>query len=304
MNTVITRLEGGLGNIMFQYALGRYLSLKNGARLKFDVSSCKVNLLGDYSLSLELFNINIEENIATDKEIKLFEWYKIKSGRQWFLYNLFFADTNKYIKEKWFHFDPEILKLRGDIYLNGWWQTEKYFNTIREQLLNDFTVREPLSGRNKYFSEKITATNSISIHFRRLDYVKNKKTRNYHGELSKEYYKEALGIIVSKVKNPVFFIFSDDPLWVQENISFPLETVYVLGNDPMESPHEDMRLMSLCKHNIIANSSFSWWGAWLNQNKEKIVIAPNVWLAEGSKKNNSKDVVPENWVTLNPHYNT
>lgn len=296
---IVVRIHGGLGNIMFEYALGRYLSIKYGSPLSFDVSLCKTNPLGDYSLALEAFHIDIEKHLVSSGTLKRFEHYRRRHGRRWFLYNMLFADADRYVAERYFHFDPTILEKQPPLYLAGWWQSEKYFKGIRSTLIDDFTVRAPLEGRNKEVADHMRSTNSVSIHIRRLDYVTNAHTRSYHGELSKRYYEEAIARIQTLVPEPTFFVFSDDIPSVKGAFSFPEGTTYIDWNGDL--PHEDIRLMSLCKHNIIANSTLGWWGAWLNQNEKKTVIAPAQWFAEGSTKNDDRDIVPSEWLRV-PSY--
>lgn len=297
---IIVRLEGGLGNSMFQYALGRSISIKNRTDLKFDIESYKTNPLADCSFWLESFTIDISTHLATSAEITRFKKFETRLGKKWVLRNWLYADKTKYVKEKYYHFDPQILKLQGgDLYLHGWWQSEKYFSDIRHILLRDFTLRSPLSDQNEQVAEKIRSTNSIGIHIRRQDYVANPKTRNFHGELSKEYYDEALAFVTAKVENPMLFVFSDDIPWAREHMRFPHDTIYV-GWNTGGTGAEDLFLLSLCKHAITGNSSFSWWGAWLNQNPKKIVVAPEKWIA--SSKQNTKDVVPKTWTTIPVNY--
>ena len=296
---IVVRFEGGLGNIMFEYACGRRMAHVNNTALLFDVDACKTNPLGDYSFNLEAFNINIQPNLASPEDLERYRSYRSIPSKKAFFHNLLRADKKKYIEEKYYHFDPGILALRGDMYLHGWWQTEKYFSDIREILLNDFSLRNPFTGTNSETAEKIKNSESVSIHIRRLDYVKNPKTRQYHGELPKNYYDATLELVAAQARNPRLFIFSDDVPWVKEHMRFPFETHYIEGNRNL--PHEDITLMSLSKHNIIANSSFSWWGAWLNRNPGKIVVAPTPWVAETSKQD-SKDVVPGSWIKLPAHY--
>jgi len=292
---IIIRLNGGLGNIMFQYATGKHLSIKNNTNLKFDIESYKTNPLGDYGFALEKFNIKIKDNIASNKEINYFKKYKRKNGKKWYIYNKLFADSEKYIQEKHFHFDPSVLKTTNNSYLDGWWQTEKYFIEIREILLKDFKVSDLIDEQNITTSKKIRDTESVSIHIRRCDYIINPKTKSWHGSLSQRYYENAIKIIQKNTKNPSFFIFSDDIPWVKENMYLNAEATYVSWNK--KEPHNDIHLMSLCKHNIIANSTLGWWGAWLNNNKNKIVIAPQKWFAN-APKNNTKDLIPEKWTTI------
>lgn len=278
---------------MFEYALGRRLSYRNNADLKFDIRSYKTNLLGNCSFWLEGFHIDIQDNLATPWELLKFKIHQKRYGRKWALYNYLFADELKYIEEHSFKFNKHALESKDNVYLDGWWQNEKYFIDIRNILLKDFMVRHPLEGKNKEVAKEIVGSNSIGIHIRRLDYVTNQKTKEYHGELTKEYYDKALSIITQSVPNPTLFIFSDDIRWVTENMSFPFNTVHIGWN--LESPHEDMRLMSLCKHFITANSSFGWWGAWLGVDSKKIVVAPEKWTND---KRDTNERVPESWIKI------
>lgn len=290
---IIVKLQGGLGNQMFQYALGRYLAYKNSTELKFDVDSYKTNPLGDYSFSLEQFNINIRDHLATPHEIEQFKKYQRKTGMFGFLHNQLFADETKYAQEKSMNFDSTVLEIKDPAYIHGWWQSELYFTAIRSILLKDFTLRTSLKGKNKEIADYAKIKPSVSIHIRRCDYITNLRTCAYHGELTKEYYSAGLSYITKSIPCPTLFVFSDDIEWVKRNISFPLKTIYIEGN--MAKPHEDMYLMSLCKHHIIANSSFSWWGAWLSQNPNKIVVAPKKWT------NDIRDInerVPEKWIKI------
>lgn len=300
---IVVRLEGGLGNAMFEYALGRTLSLHNDAELKFDIESYRTNPIADCSFWLEQFNIDIRAHLATSQEIRRFKRYEKKQGGGVlrFAYNYSFADESKYIREKHYHFDASIPKLRGaDMYLHGWWQSEKYFSPIRDTLLKDFTLRRGLPTDRQAMVESMRKTNSVSIHIRRLDYVSNPKTRAYHGELPSQYYQKALDRIRESVSDPVVYVFSDDIASARQAFSFPRGTVYVEPTHDVTGA-EDMFLMSCCKHHIIANSSFSWWGAWLNRNPDKIVVAPTPWVADTSKLD-TRDVVPESWIALPANY--
>ena len=290
---IVLRIEGGLGNIMFQYALGRHLSLTNHLPLKFDVESCLINPLGDYSLSLEAFNINIHDNLATPSEIKYFKRYQRKTGHYAFLHNFLIADKTRYIQEYKPCFQSEVLSSADNIYLHGWWQNEKYFIDSRKTLLDDFTVQTPIEGQNFLTAELIRTLESVAIHVRRADYVTNPKTKQYHGELTYDYYKEALNRITFLIPNPTLFIFSDDIPWVKKNFPFSFETVYIEWNS--DAPHEDMRLMNLCKHHIIANSSFSWWGAWLARSPNQIVVAADRWTQDPRDLN---ERVPARWIRI------
>ena len=294
---IIVKLQGGLGNQMFQYAIGRKLSLLNKTELKLDLSflldrTPRPNFTyRDYNLNI--FNLNIE--FATQKEIKLFVNYLDSRIKRKIYTYLFLGRNNKYIDEKQFTCDPDILKLTGNLYLDGYWQTEKYFSDIKDILCNDFTIKISQDKKNQEMIKTIKNTNSVSIHIRRGDYIENKQIYNVHGICDLDYYYNCINLFLKKLKNPHFFIFSDDHRWAKENLKLDCPLTFVDHNDASKN-YEDLRLMSQCRHNIIANSTFSWWGAWLNQNPDKIVYAPQKWFSDSSR--NTKDLIPDEWIKL------
>jgi len=264
---IIVEILGGLGNQMFQYAFARALSLRSRTEFKLDVTPFEAYSLRKYEL--EVFDINPE--IATEEEIE-----ELKKKR---LFN------NTYIKEKSLKYNAKYAKSRKNGYFRGYWQCEKYFIDASDVIRKDFTLKSPLSETAGEYAERITAANSVSLHIRRGDYVGNP---HHEVDLTK-YYKNAISTIREKTDNPEFFIFSDDIEYAHccfEDFNL------VQGCRGIE----DMHLMSLCKHNIIANSSFSWWGAWLNDNPYKTVIAPKRWFA--GKKYSSATIIPESWIRL------
>lgn len=194
--------------------------------------------------------------------------------------------------ESTFTFNNSLLDVR-DGYIEWYFQTEKYFSDYMQAIRRDFTFRQPLEWKNKDFLQKVEWKNTIAIHVRRGDYLLAKNS--YIGLTSLEYYRTAIAMMQERIENPVFVFFSDDIEWVQENLEIVDESYYIDWNTWAKN-HEDMRLMSLCRHNIIANSSFSWWGAWLNENPEKIVIAPKRWFHTSAI--DSSDVVPVGWIKL------
>lgn len=288
---IIVKLIGGLGNQMFQYALGRSLSLKNNTELKLDITGFESYKLHKYSLDA----FNIKKNVALKSEISRFKKYKPKPGRRWFLYNKFFADNSKYFQENGFNFNPDAMKLNDNVYLDGHWQSEKYFKEIESMIRADFSFILTQGEKDIEISKLINECVAISVHIRRSDYVTNATTNKTHGSCPIEYYEKAIEILAVKVNNPHFFVFSDDPEWAKHNIKNKYPTVYVDHNNA-DANYQDMRLMASCKHNIIANSSFSWWGAWLNENPDKIIIAPQKWFAGASK--NDSDLIPPTWTKL------
>lgn len=291
---ITVKLIGGLGNQLFQYSLGRHLAEIHHTELKLDITGFEEYKLHAYSLG----HFTITENFATKEEVVRFQKYKRKPGRRWFLYNKLIADSRKYVQERQFHFDPEVLKAKKDVYLDGYWQTEKYFKDIENVIRKEIAVKNPLSGKDKEIADQITTTPSVMVHIRRGDYVSNPATNEYHGTCGIDYYKKAISIITEKVPEPHLFVFSDDHAWVKENIKLGVPTTYVDHNGA-DKNYEDLRLMNLCQHHIIANSSFSWWGAWLSQNPNKIVIGPKKWFNNPKKKTTSaEDVLPESWTSI------
>jgi hypothetical protein len=286
---IIANLKGGLGNQMFQYALGRTLALKNNDVLKLDTGSLsKAEVLGNIYRPFDLEFFAIEKAIATPDEIQAVHY---PFGVMFKLLDIL---KRKILRQSHVVFEPNILDLNGDIYLDGYFQSPRYFESIRETLLKDFTLREPLSPSGQVLAAQIKSTTAASLHVRRGDYVANKRVLKENGVCSPAYYYKAVEKITTTVINPTFFVFSDDMSWVKENLQLPKGTVFV-SDTSLYAPQE-LYLMSLCQHNIIANSSFSWWAAWLNQNPDKVVIAPTPWFNTIAY---DKDLIPESWIQLN-----
>ncbi len=280
---VIAALRGGLGNQMFQYAAGRAAARAGGVPLVLDTVYLNDRFprpaFSPRTYDLDIFNV-VAPLTSLSKLSASFPipgiWLgidlavaAIKSG----------FGIRKFFKEKkGFTFDPEVVSGKKEIFLWGFWQSPKYFDGIEDELREAFRFVHPLDGAAVQIAEDIKRKNSVSLHVRRTDYVAPKYQKMY-GETNLDYYRRAIDTIAATVDNPTFYIFSDDIAWCKENIkpAFPVEYVERNSQGPKASHH--LQLMSLCKHNIIANSTFSWWGAWLNRNPEKIVIAPKEWLA-------------------------
>lgn len=294
---IIVRLVGGLGNQMFQYALGRRLALINKTTLKLDKTELDLKPLSGTPRNYNLHVFNITENFATDEEIKKVKGVSTNNRAIGLLRKILsIKEKGAIISEKKdYIFDPTVLKSGDNVYLQGYWNNEKYFRDIRKIILKDFTIKEPINKTNEATLNQIERNQSVSLHIRRGDYVKSKKTNQHHGTCSLEYYQKAIDLMAEKTKNPHFFAFSDDIEWVKTNLKTNYPVKYVDNNDDGHN-YEDLRLMSACKHNIIANSSFSWWGAWLNQNPNKIVIAPKKWL--NATDVDTSDVTPKEWIKI------
>lgn len=287
---IISKLSGGLGNQMFQYALGRRLAIKNNVPLKLDIREYNENRLRKYDLR----HFNITEDFATQKDLRSVTFPSDKPNHAYFIktyQRILHLSPIQYVKEQTINFRPEILTLGDNTYLDGYWQSEKYFSDIEDVIRKEFTVKSKPDPINESYLGEIRDCESVSVHVRRGDYVSNPTTAQVHGFLGLGYYQKALSIILENTDRPHFFVFSDDLEWAEGNIKTDAPITYVKYNGAKN--YEDLRLMSACKHHIIANSSFSWWGAWLSPDREKIVIAPRRWFK--SDRLNARDLIPESW---------
>lgn len=291
---IISQLIGGLGNQMFQYAAGRALSILSGVPLRLDTSGfTSYGLHQGFELEQVFF---CPVTLATTHDVRaVLGWQSSSLARRLFARPALRLLRNRhFIVEPHFHYWPGISRVPLPVYLMGYWQSERYFSNVAEIIRKDFTFKQPMTGRNSELAAEIGAVNSVSIHVRRGDYVNNPMANRTHGLCSIDYYKSAIKYIADRVCAPHFFVFSDDINWVKANLNAVYPCRYIDHNRNREG-YNDMRLMSLCKHHIISNSTFSWWGAWLNAQDDKIVIAPKRWFAIHY---NTKDLLPESWVVI------
>lgn len=285
---VYLKLNGGLGNQMFQWAVGRMISETTDMEVYLDMSYFKKGFARPYQLDI----FKLEPKTIADA------WTKFKLDYIWTFRSLmkwqsFMGVT--YYSEAHFHFDKNITKIRPETYIDGFFQSELYFKTVEKFVKEDFVFEVPPDENNRKVINKIRGENAVSLHIRRGDYVQKKRYSDAYAHCSIDYYKKAVDYIAERFPDPVIYIFSDDIPWAKANLKLPYKCFYVSHNTGKKS-YEDMRLMSICNHNIIANSSFSWWGAWLNENPDKIVIAPTKWFQDDSII--QTDIIPKNWVQL------
>ena len=273
---IITKLISGLGNQLFQYAIGRLQSIKHNVPLKLDLSFYEDQNLRKYSLH----NFNIKAEIATHEEIdKLTKKYKTNSLSR-YLYHKFedyipLKHISHYREKKWYVYDEKIFHITSPCYIDGYWQNYRYFENLPPQILEDLTIKGVKNDYAKSLLHEILQNPlSVSLHIRRGDYISDINTKNYMGVMPISYYIDAISIIKSSISNPTFYIFSDDIKWAKQNIIVEASLIFVEENED----YEDLELMSACKHQIIANSSFSWWAAYLNSDKNKIVVSPKNWV--------------------------
>lgn len=292
---IITELQGGLGNQLFQYAMARALAEKHKAKLLINLVTFQEDVLRNYELS----HFNIHESFIDGKQVLLVPRHSNfkKKFKLWVKSILLQKKCITLVTEQQFNFDKTMLNLPDNLYLRGYWQAEKYFKDIAPIIQKEFTLKKTLTEASQLVSSRIKASSkpSVSIHIRRGDYVTNPDVNATHGICSLDYYYMAVDYLQKKLGVLDLFIFSDDRDWVKAHLDFNHSMTFVDHNDA-QTAYEDMYLMSLCQHNIIANSSFSWWGAWLNSNLNKIVIAPQKWFELSSIK--ADDICPESWVRL------
>lgn len=291
---LIVNIIGGLGNQMFQYAAARALALEKGTSCSLDVSDfANYKLHQGFELQ-RVFGCSLPS--ASSAEVwAILGWQSSPLMRRLLAKPAMSAFRRRgLVIEPHFNYWQGLKEVPEDSYLIGYWQSERYFRDVAQTIRDDFTFRNPMSALNAGLAEQIRQVNAVSLHVRRGDYVKNPKTTATHGLCSLEYYRSAIRHVAERVERPNFFVFSDDAPWVRENLATNHPCVYVDHNQGAQS-YNDMRLMSMCKHHIIANSSFSWWGAWLNPSDAKIVVAPKQWFANG---NDASDLIPPEWIKL------
>lgn len=285
---IIVKIVGGLGNQIFQYAYAKSLQ-QRGYKVKIDISAFETyKLHGGYFIDRYL--IDIEP--ATPGELRRYGALGIISK----LRKKFGFKNNRLVEEETFFFDDRLMFPEDDTYIQGYFQSEKYFLKVREVILSQISLKNSLSTYGAGVQKEISMCKiSCSIHIRRGDYLTNSATNKVHGVLDMEYYKKSIELLEKRFSNNIqYFVFSDDIEWVVDNLN--IKNSIFIASDQGRCPNEDIFLMSLCDHNIIANSSFSWWGAWLNQNLEKIVISPEKWFNDASLS--AKDLLPKEWIHL------
>lgn len=283
---IIIGVTGGLGNQMFQYALyEKFKTLGKDAGLDLSFYDTNQRLR---QFELDIFGAKYK--LAKPRDCRKLGECSYRPADK--LRRKLFGNKNTYYEENMDKgFQPEILNLE-EAYLSGYWQCEKYFADIRETIIRDYTFQEPLSEASGEILKEIENTDSVSLHVRRGDYLSPENTVVYGNICTLDYYKNAITYIRERLDSPKFFIFSNDIDWVKENLYE--EGMTLISSTSLKPDYEDMYLMSRCRNNIIANSSFSWWGAWLNQSEKKIVIAPDRWFAN----HEVSDAICSDWIKV------
>ena len=290
--TISIYLQGGLGNQLFQYAAAKALAEHYQSNLILDCSWFKYPPSGVTKRNLDLDFLNISCK-------KMRSQIPSKSKNKIALLLSSFLPFGPIIKieRNAFYFNKSLLNLNGlnkrDLTLIGYWQSYKYFEKIRPLLQNEFRVLPSVDAFYQPELDKIHATESVMLHIRRGDYVSSPSAAKMHGALGIEYYLSAINLILEKISNPHFFVFSDDLPWAKEALPKNLNISFVENSLKPDAAAQELQLMRGCKHHIIANSSLSWWGAWLKNDLNGLVIAPNRWISD--KSLDLSDLLPPNW---------
>lgn len=300
---ITVKLMGGMGNQMFQYALGRHLALKNNDSLQLDLNFLQDRTprpnftFRDYDLDIFELTVPTFSTLANLDLSARASYSKIMSRLHIDQLIGFLPGTSKIIRDSVpTKFYPAVLSSSGNIYLNGYWQSPKYFEAVSDTLKKDFSIKKELINPNSDVADLTRKENSICVNVRRADFISNPEAAKYHGFSGLEYYQKAEKIITEQVQNPHFVVSSDDIEWCRKSLKFNHPTTYVGYEYGGHKFANYLWLMTECKHFIIPNSSFAWWAAWLSKSNNKIIIAPKNWFNDPSI--DTTDLIPSDWIRI------
>ena len=282
----IVAISGGLGNQMFQYAFGRALSTERRAELVLDLRPVESDKLRSFSLGA----MCIEATLGGESDLVPLPGVLARKLKL----HLPVRGTG-YVLKSVLAYDPRVVAKPLPSYFWGNWQSERYFHRVADLVRDDFRLRAPLSPARAVIADEIRSRLSVAVHVRRGDYVLSPKTNAYHGTLSPPWYQRAATHLEKLVGAPRYFVFSDDLQWAKTHLTC-IKDARFIGPPSDGKDSEDLHLMALCEHQIIANSSFSWWAAWLNRNVKKHVIAPLKWFNHA--RLDTRDLLPPSWIRL------
>lgn len=290
---ICVRLNGGLGNQLFQYATGRALALRHGCELLLDTSPLQATARHVTPRPFELDHFRHQARVATAAETRHLAWlHRVPALSHWV------TPWRMYV-ERGRGYNASFAELPDKTYLVGYWQTSRYFASVAGQIAAELSASRPLSPASEAVAEAMSRGPSVALHVRRGDYITLASAASLHGALGLPYYEAALQRVREQVQGARYFVFSDDIAWCRERLPLgAAEAVYV-GHNTGADAWQDLLLMSSCRHHIIANSSFSWWGAWLADQRYgasgHVVIAPARWFA-GLPSEDPSDRFPAHWV--------
>jgi hypothetical protein len=293
---IIVKLLGGLGNQMFQYAFGRKLAYIHHTNIGFDLDGLFAgeDIRSEYRLNI--FGIE-QQRIPFAKTIKQRRKTIYKSTLLNNIYKKIYGYTDIHELGHFAYNENFIKNSAKNAYVRGLWQSEKYFKDISDIIRSEYQIKIPPNSNNQKIIDKINKSeNAISLHVRRGEFADKNQFNDTIGTCNRAYYDNAISIMANINNKTDFFIFSDDIAWCKSEFNNMEQPTHFIDFNDSSTDYEDLRLMSLCKHQIIANSTFSWWGAWLNQNPDKIVIAPKKWFRGWDY--DTKDLIPESWIRI------
>ncbi len=298
---ITVKLQGGIGNQMFQYAAAKSLAEKNKTAVALDLTTLNHRLPGrNYvfrSFDLDLLKVEAQLTTLSKLSLKLpnFSFLLARAAN---LVAKKLRPAHYLVEKENYFFDEKIMLATAGTYLDGFWQSFRYFEGIEELLRREFAFKNKLSGPALAMAKEIANTNSVCVNVRRDDYVSNATNLQFFGAMDEAYFMGGVEVIGKKVDAAHYFIFSDDLEWARKNFNF-LENKTIVGIDCNGERYGDkFHLMTLCKHFIIPNSTFAWWGAWLGNHPDKVVVAPKYWVRDEKLNANTKDLIPEDWIRI------
>ena len=284
---IYSRIFGGLGNQLFQYAAARAVSLRCGTELVLDARLAPVG--SHWAFALDHFNINAR--IADPSELP-----PGKDQRLGYAMWRVFGRNPKFLREKGLGYQENVATAPDGSYLHGYFQSERYFADVLDQLGDELRIITPPDTQNAEYAERIAqAGHTVSLHMRRGDYLGTLKSNATYATCDEGYYLRALERLSEGGSELKVFVFSDDPDWVRENLKLPYDMTAVGHNGP-DKHYEDLRLMSCCSDHVIANSTFSWWGGWLDRRPDARVVGPAKWFNDPKMAN--PDILPSRWIAV------
>jgi hypothetical protein len=291
---ICVRLDGGLGNQLFQYAAGRALALQHATGLLLDTSTLQRRARSVTPRNLELQHFQHAGHLSTPSASSLLRWaHRAARVSHW-------VSPWRTFVEKGVGYQGGFSALPNQTYLVGYWQSFRYFSHVADQLIAELTPAGSLSDASSAIAHQIDSNLSVALHVRRGDYVSLVAAAELHGTLPLAYYVEAMARVSETVGRARYFVFSDDVEWCRANLRLADDAVFVTHNTGTDA-WQDLILMARCQHQIIANSSFSWWGAWLADQRrpapDHLVVAPARWFA-GQPGQGLSDRFPAHWVVL------
>lgn len=295
---IVTRLMGGLGNQMFQYAAARALALRHGVELRVDLSYLEHQHPATTQRAYALGCFRLDAAFATEDDLRWARYGEpqdLRARLRDVVKTLLRPHRLHVVQQGGAGFDPRLLEAGPNSLLVGYWQSEDYFRDAGAAVRADLSFRGEPDDETRRLAEAIEAANTVSVHVRRGDYVLDPRTSAFHGTLTPEWYAAAAAEVAARVEAPAFFVFSDDLDWCRRHLRLPHPTTFVERQQPAPD-HEDLRLMALCRHHVVANSSFSWWGAWLDPRPDKVVVVPTAWFADPSV--DTSRVPARGWIRL------